>query len=180
MIEKFKNARTSVKHEEWAGSRSTYITVANRNESVTRSCRTDGWLLMKWHINRKLVMVQPMKLSTTGLPSIMSAQWVSEELTELHKENRLVICKRLLDRYSVEGDHFLERIFVGDETWIYYHETECKRYSMELKHPHSQPPPPRKKLKTHQVSGKLCLQILGLTIATTRTLSRDGYNSEQC
>ena len=43
-----------------------------RNKSVTRSCRTDGWLLMKWHIDCKLVVVQPMKLSTTDWPSIKS------------------------------------------------------------------------------------------------------------
>jgi len=65
-----------------------------------------------------------MKLSTTGLPSVISVQWVSEELTEFHNEKRLDICRRLLDRYGVEGDHFLETIFVGDETWIHHYETK--------------------------------------------------------
>jgi len=42
------------------------------NESMTWSCRTDRWLLMKWHINCKLVVIQPMKVSTTGMPSVKS------------------------------------------------------------------------------------------------------------
>ena len=43
-----------------------------QNESMTWSCRADEWLLMKWHINCKFFMGQPMKLSTTGLPSLKS------------------------------------------------------------------------------------------------------------
>jgi len=69
----------------------------------------------------------------------MSARWVSEELTEFQLEKRLDICKRLLDRYGVEGDHFLERIFTGYETWIHHYETESKHQSMEWKRPYSHP-----------------------------------------
>jgi hypothetical protein len=93
----------------------------------------------------------------------------------------LDICKRLLDRYGVEEDHFLERIFMGDETWIHHYETQSKHQSMEWKHPHLPPSPSNaKKFKMHPTAGKLCLQFLGLTSATNGTLSRDGYNSEQC
>jgi hypothetical protein len=42
------------------------------------------------------------------------ARWVPEQLIELHKEKRLDICKRLVDRCAAEGDHFLERILTGD------------------------------------------------------------------
>jgi len=46
------------------------LLMQTQNESMKWSCRIDGWLFMKWHINCKLVFVQPMKLSTPGLPSI--------------------------------------------------------------------------------------------------------------
>jgi len=68
-IKRFKNGHTSINH---AGCPSTSITDANNVESMTWSCRTDDWLLIKWHINRKFFMGQPMKLSTTSLPSIKS------------------------------------------------------------------------------------------------------------
>ena len=38
----------------------------------------------------------------------------SVQLTELHKEKRLDICKRLVDRCGAEDDHFLERMVTGD------------------------------------------------------------------
>jgi len=36
------------------------------------------------------------------------------------QKKRLDICKRLLDRYGAEDDHFLKRIVMGDETWIHH------------------------------------------------------------
>jgi hypothetical protein len=47
--------------------------------------------------------------------------------TELNKEKRLDICKRLLDHCGAEGDHFLERIVMGDETWIHHYKPQTKR-----------------------------------------------------
>jgi hypothetical protein len=79
---------------------------------------------MKWHINCKLVVVQPTKLSTTGLPSITCARWVRQQLTELHEEKRVGICQWLADRYGGEGDHFLERILMGDGRLIHHYEPE--------------------------------------------------------
>ena len=105
-------------------------------------------------------MVQPMKLSTTGLPSIMSAQWISEELTKFRKEKRSNICKGLLDRQSVEGEHFLERIFVGDETWIHYYEAASKRQCMEWKHTNSPPTPP-KEVQNASNLWKVTLTVFG-------------------
>jgi hypothetical protein len=86
----------------------------------------------------------------------------------LHKEKHLDICKRLLDCYGAEGDHFLERIVTGDETWTHHYEQESKHQSMDWKHCHS---PTKKKFKTHSTAGKLMLTVFG-------TLSRDGLNNE--
>ena len=55
-------------------------------------------------------------------------RWVPKQLTELHKEKHQDICKRLLDCYGAEaeGDHSLERIVIGDETWTQNYEPESK------------------------------------------------------
>ena len=46
-------------------------------------------------------------------------RWDPKQPKELHKEKRLDMCKRLLDRYGAEC-YFLKRIVMGDETWIYH------------------------------------------------------------
>ena len=66
-IKRFKNGRTNINHEQETGHP---LLMQTQNEPVTWSCRIDGWVFMKWHINCKLVLVQPMKLSITGLPFI--------------------------------------------------------------------------------------------------------------
>jgi len=62
------------------------------------------------------------------------------------------MCQQHLDRYDKEGDAFLDRIITGDETWVHHYEPECKRQSMEWKHPQS---PIRKKFKSQPSAGKL-------------------------
>lgn len=71
-IERLRNGRTSIKNEKEMDVHSCPLLMQTRNKSLTWSCRTDVWLLMKWHINWKLVVVEPMKLSTTGLLSVES------------------------------------------------------------------------------------------------------------
>jgi hypothetical protein len=58
------------------------------------------------------------------------ARWVPKQLTEEHKNNRVVIC-RLLDRYSNESEAYFKRIVAGDETWVHHFALESKRQSME-------------------------------------------------
>jgi hypothetical protein len=88
----------------------------------------------------------------------------------LDKEKYLDIFKGLLECYGAEGDHFLERIFTGDETWTHHYEPKSKHQSMDRKHRHS---PTKKKFKTHSTAGQHMLTVFG-------TLSRDWLNNEQC
>jgi hypothetical protein len=101
---------------------------------------------MKWHINDKLVNVQPMKLSTAGLRSMKSVQDGSQDNSQNCTKKRLGICKQLVDVCGADGDHCLEIIITGDETWIH-------RYEPDRKHPHS----PTK--KTHPTTGILTLSV---------------------
>ena len=82
------------------------------------------------------------------------ARWVPKQLTEVHKQTRVDICQKLLDRYGNERD-FLERIITGDETWV-HHEPESKRQSIEWKHPQL---PCNKKFKTEPSAEKLMVTV---------------------
>ena len=84
------------------------------------------------------------------------ARWVPKELTEEHRNNRLAICQRLLDRHANEGEAFLTRIATGDETWVHRFAPESKRQSMEWKHPGSAV---KKKVKSQPSAGKVFLTI---------------------
>jgi len=106
------------------------------------------------------------------------ARWVSKELTEEQKNNRVAICQRLLDRYANEGEAFLTRIVTGDEKWVHHFAPESKRQTMEWKHPGT---PVKKKIKESTFCGKSdAHNFLGLTRCNTRTLSGNGHNSKQC
>jgi len=51
------------------------------------------------------------------LYSKVTARWVPKMLTEQHKLARVSACQQLLDRFSAEGETFLEHIVTEDETW---------------------------------------------------------------
>ena len=55
------------------------------------------------------------------------ARWVSEQLIEVHKQTRVNISQKHLDRYGNERDIFLDRIITGDGTWVCHCESESKR-----------------------------------------------------
>lgn len=48
-------------------------------------------------------------------------RWVPRLWTPEQRAFRVVVAKELLDRYDQEGDDFLKRIIVGDETFIQYY-----------------------------------------------------------
>ena len=158
-IEKFKNGRTNVTHEEEAGRPSTATTDDN-NERVR-----DMVLL-----NRRLTVnevANHLHISHGSAYDIIHnrivfhkvcVRWVPKQLTMLHKQTRLDICQQNLDRCDKEGDAFLDRIITGDETWVHHYEPECKRQSMEWKQPQS---PIRKKFKSQQSAGKFMLTVFG-------------------
>lgn len=105
------------------------------------------------------------------------ARWVPKQLIMMHKQMRLDICLQNLDHYYREGDAFLDRFITDNEIWVHHYELECKRQSMECKHPQS---PIRKKFKSQPSAGKLMLSFLELTRSNTGTLSGEGFYNKQC
>lgn len=154
-IERFKNGRTSVMHEEGAGRPSTSTTeekiqqaremvLANRRVTIDNVASS----LQISHGSAYKVIHDELNFHK------ICARWVPRELTAEHKRKRVEICQRLLDRYNNEGEEFLNRIVTGDETWVHHYDPESKRQSMEWKHPNS---PATKKFKTPASAGKVML-----------------------
>ena len=156
-IEKFKNGRTSVTQNEGAGRPVTAI----NEENIERSREiilSDRRITVDDVANRLQIShgsAYEIIYSRLGFHKVC-ARWVPKQLTQLHKQTRLDMCKKHLDRYVNERDNFLDRIVTGDETWIHYYEPESKRQSMEWKHPNS---PCKKKFKTQPSAGKLMLTV---------------------
>ena len=155
-IEKFKNGRTSVTHDEGAGPP---VTVTNENiERVREMILSDrrvtidkvAYCLQISHGSAYEIIHNRLGFNK------VCARWVPKQLTQLHKQQRLDICQKHLDRYGNERDVFLNRIVTGDETWVHHYEPESKRQSMEWKHPNS---PCKKKFKSQPSAGKLMLTV---------------------
>ncbi|GFW36862.1 histone-lysine N-methyltransferase SETMAR [Trichonephila clavipes] len=72
------------------------------------------------------------------------ARWVPKNLTPEHKIQRLGAALTFLQRYHDDDDEFLDRIVMGNETWISLFTPETKQQSMYWWHSGS---PVRTKLK---------------------------------
>ncbi|UYV77770.1 hypothetical protein LAZ67_15002210 [Cordylochernes scorpioides] len=75
-------------------------------------------------------------------------RWIPHFLNLDQKLNRIRVSKSLLKWYEEEGDHFIDQIVTGNESWCYHYDPSTKRASMEWKRGDS----PRPKKKKNQVS----------------------------
>ncbi|UYV60659.1 hypothetical protein LAZ67_1001772 [Cordylochernes scorpioides] len=83
-------------------------------------------------------------------------RWIPHFLNLDQKLNRIWVSKALLKRYEEEGDHFLDQIVTGDESWCYHYDPSTKRASMEWKRGDSPRP---KKIRSQRSAGKVLLTI---------------------
>ena len=105
------------------------------------------------------------------------ALWVPKQLAEVHKQTRMDICQKYLDRYGNEQDIILERIITGDETWVHCYELESQgRVWMETSTITLQ-----EKVQNPTIHRKAdAYSVLGLTRPSIGTLSWEGHNDKQC
>jgi len=61
------------------------------------------------------------------------ARWVPRILSDEMKAERGRISRELLESFEKEGEDFLNKIIICDETWV-HHDPENKRQSMEYRH----------------------------------------------
>ncbi|GFS19896.1 histone-lysine N-methyltransferase SETMAR [Elysia marginata] len=72
----------------------------------------------------------------------VSARWVPRMLIDEMKMQRKTKCTELLKNYEEEGEEFIQRIVIGNESWVHHYDPESKRQWMEYRHKSS--PSPRK------------------------------------
>jgi hypothetical protein len=119
----FKNDRTSAMDAEHSGRPSTSTTGEMREEvrAIVLSDRGETIEEIASQLGISQGSACSLVHDNLGFHKV-SATWVPKHLTEEHKHNQLDICSCLLERYSREGDNFLNRIITGDETWIHLYE----------------------------------------------------------
>ena len=100
-------------------------------------------------------MVRPMKLCTTGSPSVNLCMMGPKESHRIEQRDVLKSANGFCTT-GAGGGQFLERIVMGDETWIHHYKPETKRQSMEQKHPHL---PSKQKFRMHPTAGELMLTV---------------------
>ena len=58
------------------------------------------------------------------------AKLVPRNLTEEQRDARMSVCAELLEQVEAVPE-IMERVITGDESWIFQHDPETKRQSME-------------------------------------------------
>lgn len=88
--------------------------------------------------------------------SKVCARWVPRALSEEQKATRMMCSLTFLQRYHADGQHFIDHIVTGDETWLHHFVPTTKRATMEWKHARS---PTKKKFKVTPSAGKVMASI---------------------
>ncbi len=86
----------------------------------------------------------------------VAAQWVPRSLTDKLKVQCMEATINFLQRYSIEGEDFLDHIITGDEIWVHHYTPPTKKASMVWKSMHEPSP---KKFWTQNSAGKLMFTI---------------------
>ena len=87
--------------------------------------------------------------------SKVCARWVPRALSEEQKATRMMCSLTFLQRYH-DGQHFIDQIITGDETWLHHFVPTTKKATMECKHAGS---PTKKKFKVTPSAGKVMATI---------------------
>lgn len=104
----------------------------DRGQSLSEIAAITGINRMSIH----QILTQHLGLSWCG------AKWVPKLLDPKHKQIRMDITLKCLERYRKEGDNFLNRIITMDETLVRFYEPKTNRESGIWKHGNS--PVPKK------------------------------------
>ena len=151
--DKFKNGHTNVCDSEREGRPSTstddlHCSQVNDEIKQNRRIKIDD-IAKKYEISHGSV--------SEIIHNILkyhkvSSRWVPRQLTDVHKQNRVMVSQGHLSRYIKDKNIFLNSIITCDETWLHHFEPESKKQSMEWRHTSSPKP---KKFKTVASAGKV-------------------------
>ena len=72
--------------------------------------------------------------------SKVSARWVPQLLTTVHRQARIELCNHFINMFDRDPEQFISRIVTGDETWLYGYDPATKQMSMEWRVKGASPP----------------------------------------
>jgi len=84
------------------------------------------------------------------------ARWVPKKLKPEQQAMRMMTSLDNLQRYKTEGEAMLERIVMGDETWVHHYQPETTQASRQWKHKESPTPT---KFKVVPSAGKVMATV---------------------
>jgi hypothetical protein len=120
-IEKLKNGRKRVTHEEETGC----LHMATNEDNIMRA----HYMVLLYTPVIIDEVANCLKISHGSAYKIIHSRhefrkicvrWAPKLLTMLHKQMRLDICQHHLDHYDNKLDAFLDRIIIVDKTWIHH------------------------------------------------------------
>ena len=164
-IERFKEGRTSIKDPRQG--RPSEVSTLEKQQAVKDLILAERRITVEeiaQQLDTSTGTAQQLDISTGTAHHIIhevlkfskvSCRWVSKILTPEHKQNRLDISRKLLDRFHKEGETFLQRIITCDETWAFHYEP-TKQQNMEWKHTSSTM---EKKFKSARTTGKVMMTV---------------------
>ncbi|UYV75020.1 hypothetical protein LAZ67_12002124 [Cordylochernes scorpioides] len=122
------------------------------NKTIHRYAKMYKYVILAWFLQHGTPT--PIRLSLVYMN--VKTIWIPHFLNLNQKLNRIRVSKALLKRYEEEGDHFLDQIVTGDESWCYHYDPSTKRASMEWKRGDS----PRPKKSGLNVRPTVCGRVV--------------------
>ncbi|KAJ4436137.1 hypothetical protein ANN_18764 [Periplaneta americana] len=131
----FSEGRQSVHDEERSGRPSL---INDDHVEVVRQCIMENRHFMITELSSHFPQISRSLLHEIVAKHLLfkkvCARWVPKNLTPEHKMQRLGAALTFLQWYHDDGDEFLDRIVMGDETWISHFTPETKQQSMHWRH----------------------------------------------
>ena len=127
----FSEGRDLVEDEPQTGRPTTSKTDVNVEQvkSLVRSDRRLTIRLIAEQLNLNKSTVHDVLKNNLQMRKV-SAKLVSKNLTVQQKDNRKDIYTDFIERIE-QDPNFLKTIITGDESWIFYYDSETKRQSLE-------------------------------------------------
>jgi hypothetical protein len=122
-----------VKDDERTGHLKTHQTDENV-EKVRKLVNSDRLLsvqMMTEELNLDRETVRKILTEDFGMRKV-PAKMVPQILSDNQKQQRLDVCSDL-SRKLAEGNNFLDRVIMSDESWCFQYDPEIKRQNMQWK-----------------------------------------------
>ena len=135
------STETTVQHVEWIIRNDQHVSIDGIAHAVGCS-----------HGTVYIIMHEQLKFRK------VCAQWTPCRLSEEEKMFRMGLYLQHLNWSTEEGEDFMARIVMGDESWVHHFQLESKRCSMEWNHSTS---PTKKSLRQFHQPTRLCPTCFG-------------------